>query len=152
MLCKIMCHGRLVRDIQLETSEKGVPFCQFSLACPRYAGPQKGEVVEYPDFIAYRTTAENLAKYVQKGTELLIEAHYTSYRRKIEGVDRPVKTVVFEVDKYEFCGSRKTSEPSVTETMAAPAPHSTTERQKESPAYDIAEYEEIDGDPDDLPF
>ncbi|WP_275951276.1 single-stranded DNA-binding protein [Hydrogenoanaerobacterium saccharovorans] len=154
MLCKLICHGRLTREIKLEHSERGLPFCQFSLASPRYAGPQKGEIVEYPDFIAYRTTAENLAKYAaQKGTELLVEAHYTSYKRNIEGSQYPVKVVVFEVDKFEFCGTRKSSDQ--TESVAAPVQPPKPEqlpRSKDTDDLDFSGFEVIDGDPQDLPF
>ena len=157
MLCKIICHGRLTKDIKLEHGENdGVPFCQFSLASPRYAGAKRGEIVEYPDFIAYRTTAENLAKYGQKGTEFVIEAHYTSYRRNIDGIQHPVKVVVFEVEKFEFCGSRKNSDLPSAETAPVQHPQAghipEVKKMPKEERSDFSDFEQIDGNPDDLPF
>lgn len=81
MFMKSVFHGRLTKAIELKHSNNGHAVCRFQLACDRYVGGDKGTITEYPSFVAWRGLAERLANNTQKGSELLIEAQYTSYKK-----------------------------------------------------------------------
>lgn len=152
MYMKSVFHGRLTKDIELKKTNSGSSVCRFQLACERYGGSNKGNITEYPTFVAWRGVAERLAQHTQKGSELVIEAQYTSYKREIEGQQYPITMVEFEVLSFDFCGSKKdrSGEPASSYNempKAAPASASTS---YSAPSMD--DFEELDGDDSDLPF
>ena len=148
MFMKSVFHGRLARDIELKHTNNGHAVCRFQLACDRYVGSEKGKITEYPSFVAWRSTAERLANNTQKGTELLIEAQYTSYKKNVEGEKYPITVVEFEVQSFDFCGGKKDrneaeAQPRATKTNSDPYP---------APQATMDDFEELDGVEDDLPF
>ena len=159
MSMKSICHGRLVRKIELSYTNNNVPFCRFQLAYDRYVGGDKGTVTEFPTFVAWRNVAERLEKYTQKGSELVIYAQYTSYKKKIDGQQYPITIVEFSVDDFEFCGSKKESganaapsEPPANTTPAKNTKNASTATQSYPTEPSFEDFEEIEGEEGDLPF
>jgi len=65
--------GRLTRDPELKTIASGQSLCVFSVACGRKFKGQDGSLKEETTFIdctAWGTTAQNMAKYLKKGSRL----------------------------------------------------------------------------------
>lgn len=148
-MLRLPFHGRVTKDFELKKTAGGVSTVRFSLACDRYAGATKGNVTEYPNFIAYGKNAETLAKYVKKGSELVIEAEFTSWKRQVDGEQNPRTIVEFDVKEFQFCGSKKTDDG--VQAPAQPPP----QQQPQSPppsAGNPEDFDDLDGDDEDLPF
>lgn len=153
MFMKNIFHGRLTKDIELKKTNSGISVCRFQLACDRYAGSKKGTITEYPSFVAWQSVAERLANNTQKGSELLIDAQYTSYKKEIEGQQYPITMVEFEVQNFEFCGSKRDRTAGRESAPAATAePRTSSNDQTRYVAPSLDDFQEIDGDEDDLPF
>ena len=104
---KAIIKGRITRDIDLKQTQSGRAVCSFHVACDN--GKDKNGQ-QYPaDFIpvtAWGQTAEFLAKYFSKGSEVLIEGDLKT--RSYED-DKGSKRFVMEViaQKTVFCGGGK---------------------------------------------
>ena len=89
--------GRIGEDIELRSTQSGIPTCTFSLAVERPKGKdaEKAET-DWLTMVAWRSTAEFCARYLSKGRKVVIEA--TTRTRKWEDKDgKPRKAVEFQV-------------------------------------------------------
>lgn len=74
MLNKIFIMGRLTRDPELRRTQSGTPVTSFSLAVDRDFKSQSGEKeTDFIDVVAWRNTAEFVAKYFNKGRMAIVE-------------------------------------------------------------------------------
>ena len=74
MLNKIFIMGRLTRDPELRRTQSGTPVTSFSLAVDRDFKSQSGEKeTDFIDVVAWRATAEFVAKYFTKGRMAIVE-------------------------------------------------------------------------------
>ncbi len=74
MINHITCMGRLTHDPKLRHTASGVAVCSFSVACERDYKDGNGEKqVEYIDVVAWRHTAEFVAKYLTKGRMAVVD-------------------------------------------------------------------------------
>ena len=74
MLNKIFIMGRLTRDPELRRTQSGTPVTSFSLAVDRDYKSQSGEKeTDFIDVVAWRSTAEFVAKYFTKGRMAIVE-------------------------------------------------------------------------------
>lgn len=65
--------GRLTRDIELKQSPSGISVVRFTLAVNRSFKNNQGEYdADFINCIAYRQTADLMAKYFQKGSQLAL--------------------------------------------------------------------------------
>lgn len=126
------CTGRLTADVELKSTPSGVSVCQFTIAVKR---PHVKDTTDFFRCVAWRNTAEFIAKYFGKGKMILIEGYLTTREWDDQnGVKRYATEIV--VDNAEFCGDKSNdSKP------AAAEPNVPAEQPQ---------YEEIDDD--DLPF
>lgn len=62
----IAIHGRIVRDIELKTAANGTKFAKFTVAVDR-RGKGDGDKTDFFDCVAFKNSAELIAKYFQKG-------------------------------------------------------------------------------------
>ena len=98
--------GNLARDPELSTTQSGISYCRFTIACQRRFANQQG--VREADFIncvAWRQTAEFVKRYFIKGSKIAVEG--TIQTRSYDGQDGQ-KHYVTEaiIDSVEFAGSR----------------------------------------------
>ncbi len=103
---KAILVGNLTRDPEMRTTPSGVACTTFTVACQRRFANQQG--VREADFIscvAWRQTAEFVARYFTKGSRIGVEGSIQtrSYDAQ-DGSKRYVTEVV--VDNVEFVGSR----------------------------------------------
>ena len=71
---KVILIGRLTKDPELRKTDKGNSFVNFQLAVSRNYKNQQGDVET--DFIncqVWGTTADNLARYMRKGSQIAVE-------------------------------------------------------------------------------
>ena len=74
MLNKIFIMGRLTRDPELRRTQSGTPVTSFSLAVDRDFKSQSGEKeTDFIDVVAWRQTAEFVARYFTKGRMAVVE-------------------------------------------------------------------------------
>ena len=74
MLNKIFIMGRLTRDPELRRTQSGTAVTSFSLAVDRDFKSQNGEKeTDFIDVVAWRSTAEFVAKYFAKGRMAVVE-------------------------------------------------------------------------------
>ena len=74
MLNKIILMGRLTRDPELRRTQSGSAVTSFSLAVERDFKSQSGEKeTDFIDVVAWRSTAEFVAKYFSKGRMAVVE-------------------------------------------------------------------------------
>jgi single-strand DNA-binding protein len=101
--------GRLTKDLELRTSQSGMSLLSFTIAVNRKFS-KEGEQKQ-ADFIsckAFGKTAENIAKFFNKGNLIIILGHIQtgSYDNK-EGAK--VYTTDIMVDGFEFTGEKRTN-------------------------------------------
>ena len=74
MLNKIFIMGRLTRDPELRRTQSGTAVTSFSLAVDRDFKSQSGDKeTDFIDVVAWRATAEFVAKYFAKGRMAVVE-------------------------------------------------------------------------------
>lgn len=104
--------GRLTHDPELRKTKSEIPFVSFSLAVNRdYTGKDGERKADFIRCIAWKGTAEFIAKYFVKGQEMCISdgtLQPRDYEDK-EGNPRTITEVV--ANKVEFCGSRDGGQP-----------------------------------------
>lgn len=118
--------GRIGKEPELRSTANGTAVCTFSLAVerPKAKGAEKGET-DWLDFVAWRSTAEFISRYLGKGRKVVIEA--TVRTRKFEdknGNNR--KAVEFNVVEIQAADSKPqnggNSYGGVGQQSSAPAP------------------------------
>jgi len=75
MFNKVVLIGRLTRDPELRYTPNNIPVCSFSLAVnrPFQSSNSNDKNADFFNCTAWRKQAENVAKYVNKGSMVAIE-------------------------------------------------------------------------------
>lgn len=105
--------GRLAKDVDLKYLTDGKAVSTIILAVDMGLSKQKREEFEKKDkataeFIAvttYGKNAENVAKYLEKGSQILIEARLHVSRYEKDGENRYITQVISK--NIEFIGGKK---------------------------------------------
>ena len=144
MLNKIIIMGRLTRDPELRRTASSTAVAGFTLAVDRDFKSQNGEKsTDFIDVVAWRNTAEFVAKYFTKGRMAVVEGRLQNRDWKDkDGNNRRSAEVVAE--NVYFGDSKRDGAPAGD--YAAPmggyaAPVSTT-----------SSFSEIEDEDGDLPF
>lgn len=99
--------GNLTRDPEIRETKDGTKVANFDIAVNTLSGGEK--VAEYFHLVAWRTTAENIGKYLVKGSKVVVNA--TPYNRSYEDKDGNKRTVTeFTVNEIEFLSRPDTSD------------------------------------------
>ena len=71
---KVILTGRLTKDPELKKTNSGLSHVQFNLAVNRNYTNKSGEKqADFINCVAWRTQADNLAKYIKKGGLIGVE-------------------------------------------------------------------------------
>jgi single-strand DNA-binding protein len=154
MLNKVILMGRLTKDPELRHTQTGLPVVSFSLAVDRGFKPSqspngdsspeggaKGASVDFINIVAWRSTAEFVAKWFTRGQLVAVSGRLQvrSYKDR-EGFSRTATEVV--ADEVFFAEKkREASEVDFGETEAVELPPAASE-----------DFEEIFGEDKELPF
>ncbi len=145
MINNVVLMGRLVATPELRNTQNGIAVTSFALAVERsFARAGEQRQADFIDCVAWRNTAEFIARYFQKGSMIAITGSIQTrtYDDK-NGNKRKATEIV--VDQASFCGSKaETGTNSYAAPSAAPAAPSFATGSE-------GDFEEIAGD-DDLPF
>lgn len=103
---KVILIGRLVKDPELRRTNTDIPVVQFTLAVNRnFAGKGQERQADFISCVAWRNLAENLARFMKKGSQIAVEGQLQV--RNFEdagGVRRYVTEVV--CDNIHFLESK----------------------------------------------
>lgn len=98
--------GRLTRDPELRHTNNDIPVCQFTVAVNRpYQGRSGERQADFINCVAWRNQAENLARYMRKGSLIGVEGSIqTRSYDDANGMRRYVTEVV--CDSIHFLESK----------------------------------------------
>lgn len=132
MLNRAILMGRITKSPELKTTPNGVPVIQISIAVDRDYTPKGQEKqTDFIDVVAWRNTAEFIAKHFGKGQLIALTGSIqTRSYTDNQGNKRSVTEVI--ADQVYFCGGKN-------------------ENKKTEPKFDESDFEEISTD-SDLPF
>lgn len=146
---RVVLVGRLTKDPEMRTTASGISQTRFTLAVNRRGSNPNGErEADFISCIAWRGTAEAIAKYLTKGRELAVEGRIQtgSYDAQ-DGTKRYTTDVV--VDNFTFIGSGNSSANSTFQNNGASNDIATIDIS-EDPYKDFGN--EVALSDDDLPF
>lgn len=156
---KVVLIGRLTRDPDLRYPSSNVPVANFTIAVNRPFENQNGErVADFINIIVWRKQAENVKKYIGKGSLVAVEGRIQT--RNYDGADGK-KVYVTEVvaDSVQFLESKSQSQSrnssfgmdsQMDSFNNMPEPPTTTNIEEEDPFANFGN--EIEISDDDLPF
>lgn len=103
---KVILIGRLVKDPELRYTTSNIPVVQFTLAVNRnFVSKGQERQADFISCVAWRNLAENLAKFMKKGSQIAVEGQIQV--RNFEdagGVKRYVTEVI--CDNIHFLESK----------------------------------------------
>lgn len=122
---KVMISGRITRDPELRVTAGGMSVLTIGVAVNERKRNANGEFEDYANFVecsVFGKRADALAKYLAKGTKVVIEGHlhYSSWEDKNGGGRRSKLTVY--VDELEFMSARSAGNGAADERPAEPVP------------------------------
>ena len=107
---KVILIGNLTRNPATITTSSGADVCKFSLAVPRKFLNSEGEKeTDYINIIAWRTLAENCAKYLTKGSKCCVIGRMQTRSYDVQDGSRRYITEVI-ADEVEFLATKKIEE------------------------------------------
>lgn len=115
MINNVTLVGRTTKAIELKYTELKTPYTRFIIAVKRpYTNQEGGYETDFINCIAWGKQAENIAKYVSKGSMIGIEgAIQTGHYMDNEGIKR--KTFEVVVHKVSFLDPKKNNDKSKDE-------------------------------------
>ena len=101
---RVILKGRVAKDPDVKTTQSGQTFTRLTIAVDRYTKSGEERKADFIGCVAWGQTAKLLAKYFQKGKEILAEGRIQtgSYTNQ-DG--KKVYTTDVLIDRVEFCGS-----------------------------------------------
>jgi len=149
---KVILVGRLGKDPETRYMTNGEAVTNFSIATSetwKDKSGEKQEKTEWHNCVAYRRTAEVIAEYVKKGSQIYVEGKLQTRKWQTkEGQDRYTTEIV--VDQMQMLGG-KSSGGSNFEVMEKPAAqHASSAPAASKPA--PAKSSGFDNFDDDIPF
>lgn len=110
--------GRLTKDIELKQTSTGKFYTKFSLAVDRPFTQGENKQADFPVLVAWNKTAEIMAKYLKKGSQICATCHYTQ-GKYVNAQGENIYTHEFLVDQFEMCGSRGNNSGAQAQTQPA---------------------------------
>lgn len=110
MLNRCIFMGRLAADPELRKTGSGTSCCSFRLAVDRdYKGQDGQRATDWLNFVAWRGTAEFIARNFRRGQPMVVETKAQSRTYEQDGQNHTV--VEFVVDNAYFAGGKQTEQP-----------------------------------------
>ena len=102
---RVILKGRVAKDPDVKTTQSGQTFTRLTIAVDRYTKSGEERKADFINCTAWGQTAQFLAKYFQKGKEILAEGRIQtgSYTNQ-DG--KKIYTTDIVLDHVEFCGSK----------------------------------------------
>ena len=147
-LNKAILIGNLTRDPELKAIASGNKVCTFSIATNRTykdANVNRQEKTDYHNIVVWGKTAENVATYMKKGSQILVEGRMET--RSWDDAATNTKKYRTEIiaDTVQF-GSKPSGSSSTSSSSQAPV------SSKKEEEIDTIEYPEEQINAEDIPF
>lgn len=130
MLNKVILMGRLTRDPELKHTQTNIPVCSFTIAVDRRFKKDGQPEADFISIVAWRQTGEFVAKHFTKGKLINVCGSLQSRSWEQDGKRQYATEVIAE--EVNFCGDKGQTNNDFTPTNDG--------------------FEEVDEDPDSLPF
>jgi len=138
---RVILMGRLTKDPELSQTPSGVSVVRFSIAVNRRFAKEGQQQADFISIVAWRTTAEFVAKYFKKGSMIAIVGSIQTRSWKDKDGKTQYATDVI-ADEVYFTGEKKEA----SGYTSQPAPQEDCMQ-----AFSGEDFTESDYD-DDLPF
>ena len=116
--------GRFTADPEKRYSSNGeMAICRFRLAVPRRFKRDGEPDADFLNMVSFGKTAENIEKYFEKGSMILVQTHVQTGSYEKDG--RKAYTTDFVVDAFDFIGGKaegKETKPASKEGEFVPVP------------------------------
>ena len=103
MLNVVTLQGRLTKDPELRQTQNGTAVTSFSLAV------NDRDETNFFDCVAWKSTAEFVCQYLQKGSMVVVEGRLQTRDWKDQNGNKRKNTEIV-VNRVHFCGSRENRE------------------------------------------
>ena len=153
MINRVVLVGRLTKDPELRYTSSNIPVSKFTLAVNRtFAGPSGEREADFIQCVVWRKQAENLAKFVRKGSLVGVEGRIQtgSYDDK-DGIRKYTTEVIGDSVQFLEPKSDQQSDNSFNDYSRQDYPennnyqnNNNNTKKESTPTIDVAE--------DDLPF
>lgn len=111
--------GNLTKDPESKVMTNGETRTTFTVAVNRnYVGADGVRGADFINYVAYRKTAENVARYLTKGRKVAVEGHVRTGSYEKDG--RTIWTTEFIADTVEFLSGGQESAPAPQQEQEAP--------------------------------
>ena len=139
--------GNLTRDPESGTTQSGVTYCRFTVACQRrYKNASGTYDADFISCVAWRQTGEFVQRHFIKGNRIgVIGSIQTGSYNAQDGSKRYTTEVV--VDNVEFVAPRSDNG---SGSSAAPPPPPPPQQRDEQQRMNMNGFQEVDDD--ELPF
>ena len=113
---KVMLIGRITRDPELRYTSSNIPSVRFTLAVNRPFENQNGErETDFINIVVWRKKAENVKKYVSKGSLVAVEGRIQTGSYEKDG--QRVYTTDVVADNVQFLESKAQSQNRVEDNV-----------------------------------
>ena len=152
MINRVVLVGRLTKDPELRFTSSNIAVSKFTLAVNRtFAGPSGEREADFIQCVVWRKQAENLAKFVRKGSLIGVEGRIQtgSYDDK-DGIRKYTTEVIGDSVQFLEPKSQQNDNNSSNDYSRQDYPQNNNNynnnntRKESTPTIDVAE--------DDLPF
>lgn len=103
----VVISGNIGKDLEPRFSNNQMCILKFSLAVSRMVKKEGQPDTDWVNCIAFGKTAETMAKYLGKGSKIVVTGHIQTGSYTPEGADKKVFTTDIIVDRFEFADSQK---------------------------------------------
>jgi len=154
MINRVVLVGRLTKDIDLRKTNSNTSVCSFTLACNRrFQSQQGGPTADFINCIAWRQSADFLAKYASKGSIVGVEGRITT-RSYDNQAGQKVYVTEVTCDSVQLIGGNRNS---ANESASFSNSQNQTFTPSVEPTYDdmdddFSNTPSLDISSDDLPF
>jgi len=138
MLNSAIIMGRLTASPELKYTTSSIAVCSFTVAVNRNYSKGKEQETDFIEVVAWRKTAEFVSKYFSKGSMIIVEGRIQT-RNYEDKHGNKRKAVEIVANNVQFGESKK-------DAQSNEAPPQTAQPTG------TADFAEMSGDSDDLPF
>ena len=134
---KVQILGTITRDIDLQYAPSGTAIAKVGIAVnKRYtSNGEKKEEVSYFNCVAFGKTGENINKYFQKGSRILISGELKEDRWEKDGQKQSRVSIL--IDGFDFIDKNNSS----PQPKQAPKVETYNAQGKKTAEYDMPEFD-----------
>lgn len=135
---KVVLIGRITRDPELRYTASNIPNTRFTLAVNRNFQNQNGETeADFINIVVWRKQAENVKKYVTKGSLVAVEGRIQTGSYEKDG--QRIYTTDVVADNVQFLESKSQSQNRINDDNITPESFATDSNENTNTSTDMSE-------------